>query len=116
MRVQGLPSSFCQSRPCGGQCGDTIAPSPDAVTVPARGPLTIEVDTASEVHEIAINLFASETPTTVPKTFVLVKDARRLVIPDIVPGSYYLHVMVRWTRALDSGDQSYAFRIILRGG
>ena len=113
--VQGVPSSFCQLGRCGGQCGDALPPSPDPVTVPATGSLTLEIATAPEVHEIAINLFAGDTPTTEPLTFILSKDVRRHVVPRIVPGVYYLSVLVRWSRALDAGDQSYAFRIIVRG-
>lgn len=112
--VPGLPSSYCQSSRCGGQCGDAFPPSPAAVTVPATDSLTLEIATAPEVHEIAINLFAGDTPTTEPLTFVLQKGVRRQVVPSIVPGAYYLSVLVRWSRALDAGDQSYAFRIIVR--
>lgn len=115
--VRGLPGSYCQSGTCGGQCADALAPNPDPAIVAApAGTLAFDVTTSSEVHEITINLFAGDTPTSVPRTYVLNAGERRYLASDILPGSYYVHVMTRWKGALGSGDQSHAYRVIVRGG
>ncbi|HEX4744360.1 MAG TPA: hypothetical protein VFW12_06785 [Candidatus Limnocylindria bacterium] len=115
--MRGLPGSYCQSGTCGGQCADAIAPYPDAVTVAApAGTLAFDVSAPAEVHEITINLFAGDTPTSVPRTYVLQGRERRHVAREILPGTYYLHVMTRWKGTLTSGDQSHAYRLIVRGG
>lgn len=113
--VRGLPGSYCQSGTCGGQCADAVAPNPDPVIVAApAATLAFDVTTPSEVYEITINLFAGQTPTSVPRTYLL-KAGERYLASDILPGTYYVHLLTRWKGPLGSGDQSHAFRLIVRG-
>lgn len=121
LRVNGVevPGANAGSsyRSCsGGSVGHGI-PSPDAVTVPAApggSGLELEVRTGS-VKQIAASVFAGETPTSEPVTVTFPKDSTRAVVPDIPPGSYYVMVRVEWEGPFDSGAETYAFRVILRG-
>lgn len=112
--AKGAPSSYSQSNRCGGVVGDAIPPSPDQVTVPATGSLTLVVATAPEVKEIQGAIFAGETPTSEPVAFTFGKGATQHVLPNILPGAYYLHITLNWSRPLDSGTDSHAYRIIVR--
>ena len=111
--VPGKAAGSSYTNRCGGSTGHGI-PSPDAVTVPATGSrLALEVQTGS-VKEIVATIFAGETPTSEPITVTFSNDSARAVVPNILPGSYYILVNVEWVGLFDAGSETYAFRVILR--
>ena len=86
------------------------------MTIPATAGgsgLVLEVQTGS-VREIIASVFAGETPTSEPITVRFPKGSARVVVPNILPGSYYVMVNVEWEGLFDAGTETYAFRIILR--
>ena len=112
--TKGAPGSYSHQNRCGGVVADAVPPSPDQVTVPATGSLALEVATAPEVTEIQGAIFGGDTPTSEPRTFTFAKGSARHTLPNVLPGAYYLLITLRWSRPLDSGDDSYAYRLIVR--
>ena len=110
--VPGAAAGSYYNNRCSTSVGHGI-PSPD-VTVPATGSgLALEVQTGS-VKTIVASIFAGETPTSEPITVTFPKDTARTLVPNILPGSYYILVRVEWAGLFDAGAETYAFRVILR--
>lgn len=111
--VKGLPAGSAYRNVCGGSTGHGI-PSPDPVTVPGGGGLLVLEVATGPVREITATVYAGETPTSEARMVSFPPRSPLAALHGIAPGTYYISVRVDWDGLLESGTETYAFRIIVR--
>ena len=111
--VKGLAAGSAYHNVCGGGTGHGI-PSPDPVTVPGGGGLLVLEVATGGVRELTALVYAGETPTSEPVAVSFPPGAALATVPAVAPGSYYITVRADWEGLLESGSETYAFRIIVR--
>lgn len=111
--VKGQAAGSAYRNVCGGSTGHGI-PSPDPVAVPGSGSLLVLEVATGRVREISALVYAGETPTSEPRAVSFPPNAPLATLHGVAPGSYYITVRLDWDGLLESGSETYAFRVIVR--
>lgn len=106
--------SYCQSGGCSGTCADGPAPVAPLTRVRAGAPIRLDFSAGPEVSEIDVSIYEGERTGATPRErFTLSGRERSFTSSVMRSGTYYISVLIRWSRFTDRGDAGRSFLVEL---